>query len=378
MVVGSKGCAEGTIESIPYVYWVVTATASNTGEGQTEQMSLYHKPIRLRKNSQLHRQLSPFLFYCTPCCSICLRSRDLTSQKWGSFKYSAFNCGIITQPSMRETVFSHHSVCSFLGEKETIMAVHFHSLGWTTSQKAKQSRDAWSSLREAYILFLLNMRQRSYFGSEDGRGRKNKKKSVVFPCKAQSMAEACVNGKSHIRLQFSECFCSFPSMCVQNQHSQSWLNVSMVFLFLIPAGSLNKLQKQSIVLRVSLLRFDLYWSFSFECAFLLLSSSSLHLPSAWDLILDLITPSFLLPQGDCIHAVCLIRPLSEYVSVCECGGVWGVQLTSTPPLAALQPAPVTTGISLETAGLHWCWPVCIQKKIMRLLGHLFLHNNDAQ
>lgn len=88
-----------------------------------------------------------------------------------------------------------------------------------------------------------------------------KKKSVVFPCKAQSMVEACVNGKSHFRLQFCECFNSFPSMCARDQHSQSRLNVSMVFLSLVPAGSLKKLQKQSIVLSLSQLRFDLYWSF---------------------------------------------------------------------------------------------------------------------
>lgn len=136
------------------------------------------------------------------------------------------------------------------------------------------------------------------------KGKKKKKRSVVFPCKAQSMVEACFNGKSHFRLQFSEYFYSFFSMHAEDQHSQSQLNVSMVFLSLIPAGSLNKLQKQSIVLRVCLLWFDLYWSFFFlfffQCAILLLSSSSLHLPSAWDLILDLITPSFLLPQGDCI------------------------------------------------------------------------------
>lgn len=53
----------------------------------------------------------------------------------------------------------------------------------------------------------------------EGRGEQNnnkKKKSVVFPCKAQSMAEACVNGKSHFRLEFSECFCSFPSMCARS------------------------------------------------------------------------------------------------------------------------------------------------------------------
>lgn len=135
-------------------------------------------------------------------------------------------------------------------------------------------------------------------------------------------------------------------MCAREQHSQSRLNVSMVFLSLIPAGSLNKLQKQSIVLRVSLLRFDLYWSFPLSESS---SCSRLHLPSAWDLILDPITPSFLLPQGDYIHAVCLMRPLNESVCVCIWGG--GMQLTS-PPLAALQPAPVTTGISLETAGLH--------------------------
>lgn len=123
------------------------------------------------------------------------------------------------------------------------------------------------------------------------------------------------------------------------------------------------------------------WSllvFSFECAFLLLSSSSLHLPSVWDLILDLITPSFLLPQGDCIHAVCLISPLSDCASVCACVFVRGGGGPVNKPALALQPVPVTTGISLETAGLHWCRPVCIQKKIMRLLGHLFVHNNDAQ
>lgn len=166
------------------------------------------------------------------------------------------------------------------------------------------------------------------------------------------MVQACVNGKSHFRLQFSECFNRFPSMCARDQRSQSRLNVSMVFLSLIPAGSLNKPQKRSVVLRVSLLGFDLYWSFTLSPSSSLLSSSSLHLPSAWDLILDPVTPIFLLPQGDCVHAMCLIKPLNKCVCVCvRARGEGGLQLTSLP-LGTLQSAPVTTGISLETAGLH--------------------------
>lgn len=196
------------------------------------------------------------------------------------------------------------------------MVVHFHSLGWTTSQKAKQSRSAWSSLREAYILCLLSMRQRSYFGSEDGRI--NKKKSVAFPCKAQSMVEACVNGKSHFRLQFSECFNSFPSMCARDQHSQSRINVSMVFLSLIPAGSLNKLQKQSIVLRVSLLRFDLSWSFPLSASS---SCSPLH---RYIFLLPGISSLTSSPLVFCCHRVIVFMQgvwSDHRVSMCVC--VWG-------------------------------------------------------
>lgn len=39
VIVGSKGCTEVTTESIPYVHWVVTATASNAGGERRERIS---------------------------------------------------------------------------------------------------------------------------------------------------------------------------------------------------------------------------------------------------------------------------------------------------------------------------------------------------